>query len=177
MDDTPRLPSSVARRPHALIAIGQPPGRYPRQRAMPNRAYSIIAGACLCHFSFPVKLMTSPRIAAGEAIMAPERDWRSPAATDYFERLDIDQFAFEFVWRDPQFQRDRDELNRRVEAGRLRPAEAVRALRETWGLSFRRCRSEPARSLGTVPAAERHPGWSRTTWLRGRSCGVTRPPA
>ncbi|SDG96616.1 transcriptional regulator domain-containing protein [Pelagibacterium luteolum] len=82
--------------------------------------------------------------------MTTARDWRSSASTDYFEGLDLEQLAFEFVSRDLRFRKQRAALDRQVDRGWIDKAEAVRRLRESWGLSFRRERSIPAGSLGTA---------------------------
>lgn len=84
--------------------------------------------------------------------MSSAGDWRSSAATDYFQTLDLEQLAFEFVSRDPQFREDRDRLSRGIDAGRIDPVEGMKILRKSWGLSFQSLRPLFAGSLGTAPA-------------------------
>lgn len=84
--------------------------------------------------------------------MAMAEDWRSSASTDYFKTLDLEHLAFEFISRDPRFREERAELDRKVKSGQIDATEAMRRLRESWGLSFRSARR--ASSLGTAPPAE-----------------------
>lgn len=126
----------------------------PRRCATPPVPYAVIGDAALCRSSLPSIIGHFPAIGGlgEEAIMAMAEDWRSSASTDYFKTLDLEHLAFEFISRDPRFREERAELDRKVKSGQIDATEAMRRLRESWGLSFRSARR--ASSLGTAPPAE-----------------------
>jgi hypothetical protein len=109
--------------------------------------------------------------------MATTADWRTTASTDYFEALDLEDLAFEFISRDPKFQAERAALDRRVRNGRTDRAQAIDALRESWGLSFRRERSSPPRTLGTASVAQCGADRSGAARLRWRARASRRKPS
>jgi hypothetical protein len=84
-------------------------------------------------------------------------DWRSPSAYEDLRSLDAPGFAWEYLERNPDFIRERRNLERAARGGVLIPAE-VEAFTRRWGVRFRgQCRSRPFRfsCLGGVCAAKR----------------------
>jgi hypothetical protein len=93
-------------------------------------------------------------------------DWRSSESTDYFEKLDLEQLAFEFLSRDPRFRKEHAALDRQIKSGRIGAVGAIDALRKTWGLSFRKERSLQASFLGASSFTHSSIGWTGTPKLR-----------
>lgn len=109
--------------------------------------------------------------------MATTADWRASASTDYFETLDLEDLAFEFISRDPKFRAEREALDRRVKNGRVDRVEAIDVMRKTWGVSFRRERSSLAGTLGTTSVTQCSADRSGTARLRRRAWTSRRKPA
>ncbi len=63
-------------------------------------------------------------------------DWRSPGAYEDLRSLDAPGFAWEYLRRNPEFQRHCKKLERAVRQGALDQAEAD-AFARRWGLRFR----------------------------------------
>jgi len=55
----------------------------------------------------------------------PKADWRSPEAYEEWRSLDAPGFAYEFLARSDEFQRERRKLDRDTERNRLDPLESV----------------------------------------------------
>ncbi|MEW6122409.1 transcriptional regulator domain-containing protein [Sphingomonas daechungensis] len=66
--------------------------------------------------------------------MSEDESWRSEAAYDYIEKLSPSDLAWEFLRRNPDYQKAYRDL---VSAGRL-TEDTARAFAEHWGLRFRR---------------------------------------
>ena len=64
----------------------------------------------------------------------PRADWRSPAAYENLRSLDAPGFAWEFLSRNPEFERDRTELAQSTESA-SRAAETER-FAQRWGCSL-----------------------------------------
>ncbi len=63
-------------------------------------------------------------------------DWRSPSAYEDLRSLDAPGFAWEFLRRNPAFQRDRKRLEEAAKRGTL-SAEEADAFARRWGVRFR----------------------------------------
>ncbi len=90
----------------------------------------------------------------------PKADWRSPDAYEEWRSLDAPGFAYEFLARSDEFQRERRKLDRDAERNRLDPVDAD-AFARRWGLRFRasvrqrhRC---TRRALDPCGAPDGHP--------------------
>jgi T6SS, Transcription factor, DNA binding domain/Proteobacterial transcriptional regulator-like domain len=71
-------------------------------------------------------------------------DWRSPGAYEDLRSLDAPSFAWEYLRRNPEFQRHCKKLERAARQGALDQAEAD-AFARRWGLQFReRYQDKPA---------------------------------
>jgi hypothetical protein len=84
-------------------------------------------------------------------------DWRSPGAYEELRSLDAPGFAWEFLRRNADFQRQRRKLERAARQGILDQAEAD-AFTRHWGVRFReRLRDKPRRpgSMGGARSAKR----------------------
>ena len=82
-------------------------------------------------------------------------DWRSPGAYDNLRSLDAPGFAWEYLRRNADFLKQRDELDQAARRGALDPAE-VEAFTRRWGVRFRgdgRDRQHNPRPLGRACAA------------------------
>lgn len=78
-------------------------------------------------------LVTScPSTCIRETKMPPASDWRSSATYEYLNELDPAEFAWEYLRRNPEYQRDFRTIRR--EPGPHDDAEASARL---WGLRFR----------------------------------------
>jgi hypothetical protein len=64
-------------------------------------------------------------------------DWRDPAAYETLRALDAPGFAWEFLRRNPEFQRDRSKLERADSQGTLSKADEE-AFTSRWGCKFTR---------------------------------------
>ncbi len=64
-----------------------------------------------------------------------EAEWRSPGAYEDLRALDAPGFAWEFLRRNPAFQRDRKRLEEAAERGTLSAKEAD-AFARRWGVRF-----------------------------------------
>jgi hypothetical protein len=97
----------------------------------------------------------------------PRAEWRSPAAYEDLHSLDAPGFAWQFLNRNPDFERDRKRLKR---AGKHRPLadDELDRFAERWGVRFRDGRS-PAGSSAPLDGgklAERDPDKFSPTWSR-----------
>lgn len=90
----------------------------------------------------------------------PKADWRSPEAYEDRRSLDAPGFAYEFLARNDEFQRERRKLDRDAERKQLDSNDAD-AFARRWGLRFRaaiRQRHRPApRALDAGGAPDGHP--------------------
>ena len=71
--------------------------------------------------------------------MPLESDWRSEATANQLMQLDRDQFAIEFLRRNPAY---RDDYTKTLDEVAARPsgeAAAMASLARRWGLSFPAC--------------------------------------
>ncbi len=80
-------------------------------------------------------------------------DWRSATAADQLMRLDQEQFAIEFLRRNPAYREDYRNTQRRISEKSLSHDTAMADLARRWGLSFPTCprltRMGIARTLAT----------------------------
>ena len=67
--------------------------------------------------------------------MAPT-DWRSSAAYEDKHSLDAPGFAWEFLRRNPEFQREHQRLSRALDRDALTPKQ-LEAFARRWGVRFR----------------------------------------
>jgi hypothetical protein len=72
-------------------------------------------------------------------------DWRSPAAYEDLRSLDAPGFAWEFLSRNPAFERDRKRLELASEDGPL-SADELNGFARRWGVRFRNARAWRRRS-------------------------------
>jgi len=89
----------------------------------------------------------------------PRAEWRSPAAYENLRSLDAPGFAWEFLSRNPAFERD---CKRLEQASEDRPlsADELNGFARRWGVRFREdCsgRQSSSPSLDGGALAERHP--------------------
>jgi hypothetical protein len=66
-------------------------------------------------------------------------DWRSPRTADMLMRLDQEQFAVEFLRRNPAYGEDYRNTQNRIAAGSLSHDAGMARLARRWGLSFPAC--------------------------------------
>ncbi len=87
----------------------------------------------------------------------PRAEWRSPAAYDDLRSLDAPGFAWEFLTRNPDFERDCKTLEQIDDQDPL-SADELEGFARRWGVRFRKARaSRPPRSLDAGEPAERDP--------------------
>ena len=87
----------------------------------------------------------------------PRAEWRSRAAYEDLRSLDAPGFAWEFLIRNPAFERDCKRLERADDQEPLSTGELDDFARR-WGVRFRRARaSRPPSSLDAGEPAERDP--------------------
>jgi hypothetical protein len=87
----------------------------------------------------------------------PRAEWRSPAAYEDLRSLDAPGFAWEFLSRNPAFQRDCKRLEHADDQDPLSAGELDDFARR-WGVRFRKARaSRPPSSLDAGEPAERDP--------------------
>jgi hypothetical protein len=79
-------------------------------------------------------------------------DWRVPGAYEDLRSLDAPGFAWEYLRRNADFQRQRRKLERAARQGILNQAEAD-AFTRRWGVRFRERRRDKQRRPGSVGAA------------------------
>lgn len=94
--------------------------------------------------------------------MPPATDWRSPRAYDELNRLDRAGFAWEFLRRNADYQRDYARTVRRIASGVVDEETALAQLGSQWGLIFRLQSEASPESRATAVAAgartgRRHP--------------------
>ena len=65
----------------------------------------------------------------------PQAEWRSPGAYDDLRALDAPGLAWQFLRRNPTFQRDRKRLEEAAKRGVLSADEAD-AFARRWGVRF-----------------------------------------
>ena len=80
-------------------------------------------------------------------------DWRSPAAYEHLRALDAPGFAWEFLRRNPAFNKEREALREADELGRLDQARADDFARR-WGVRFRERRSRRRPKAGDLDGEE-----------------------
>jgi hypothetical protein len=80
-------------------------------------------------------------------------DWRSPAAYEDLRSLDAPGFAWEFLSRNPAFERDRKRLELASEGGPL-SADELNGFARRWGVRFRKARARPRRPTTPLDAGE-----------------------
>jgi hypothetical protein len=83
----------------------------------------------------------------------PRAEWRSPAAYEDLRSLDAPGFAWEFLSRNPAFERDRRKLEKAGERSPLAATELDR-FAQRWGVRFRDERTGPQRSPTPMDAGE-----------------------
>src|SRR6266496_334123 len=89
----------------------------------------------------------------------PRVEWRSPAAYEDLRSLDAPGFAWEFLSRNPAFERDCKRLEHADDQDPLSAGELDDFARR-WGVRFRKARARSRRPTTPVDAgepAERHP--------------------
>ena len=87
----------------------------------------------------------------------PRVEWRSPAAYEDLRSLDAPGFAWEFLSRNPAFERDCERLEHADDQDPLSAGELDDFARR-WGVRFRKARaSRPPSSLDAGDPAERDP--------------------
>ena len=64
-------------------------------------------------------------------------DWRSPRAAEELMRLSQEQFASEFLRRNPAYREDYHTTQHGMVFGTSSYQDGMRALARRWGLSFR----------------------------------------
>ena len=82
----------------------------------------------------------------------PRADWRSPVAYEGLRSLDAPGFAWEFLSRNPDFERDCANLEAAEDRGELSAEERSRFARR-WGVRFRNAGARPSSAAldGTEP--------------------------
>lgn len=111
----------------------------------------------------------------------PRAEWRSPAAYENLRSLDAPGFAWEFLSRNPAFDRDCKRFEKASEDGPLSTDE-LNGFARRWGVRFRKAcacwRRLSAVVDGGAPA-ERHrpdPALARSHGPEpGRCCPISRP--
>lgn len=68
--------------------------------------------------------------------MAEAPDWRSARLADTLMTLDREQFAVEFLRRNPAYVEDYNSTRASIDAGELPAAAGLAQLARRWGLSF-----------------------------------------
>ena len=91
-------------------------------------------------------------------------DWRAPGAYEDLRSLDAPGFAWEYLRRNADFQRQRKKLERAARQGLLNQAEAD-AFTRRWGVRFRERYRDKQRRPGSM-------GGARPT-KRGRPDGAS----
>ena len=71
--------------------------------------------------------------------MPAASDWRSAHTADMLMRLDQEQFAVEFLRRNPAYGEDYRNAQNRIAAGSLSHDAGMAGLARRWGLSFPAC--------------------------------------
>lgn len=71
--------------------------------------------------------------------MPAASDWRSASTADTLMRLDQEQFAVEFLRRNPAYGEDYRNTQNRIAAGSLSHDAGMARLARRWGLSFPAC--------------------------------------
>jgi Family of unknown function (DUF6499) len=69
----------------------------------------------------------------------PRADWRLPADYEHLRSLDAPGFAWEFLSRNPEFERDRTRLEQAARESPLSAGE-LRRFAQRWGVRFRNAR-------------------------------------
>jgi transcriptional regulator len=80
-------------------------------------------------------------------------DWRSPAAYEELRSLDAPGFAWEFLSRNPAFERDCKRLELAASQGPLSAGE-LKSFAQRWGVRFRIARARSRRTPPTVDGSE-----------------------
>ena len=96
----------------------------------------------------------------------PRTEWRSPAAYEHLRSLDAPGFAWEFLSRNPAFERDCRRLERAGDQGPL-SADELDGFARRWGVRFRK--AQASRLPGPLDArdpAERDPDHPAATRSR-----------
>lgn len=71
--------------------------------------------------------------------MPAASDWRSASTANELMRLDRDQFAVEFLRRNPTYAEDYRNTQRRIASGSLAYDVGMARLARRWGLIFPAC--------------------------------------
>jgi hypothetical protein len=100
----------------------------------------------------------------GEWTPMSHADWRAPGAYEDLRSLDAPGFAWEYLRRNADFQRQRKKLERAARQGLLNQAEAD-AFTRRWGVRFRERYRDKQRRPGSM-------GGARPT-KRGRPDGAS----
>jgi hypothetical protein len=86
----------------------------------------------------------------------PRAEWRSPAAYEDLRSLDAPGFAWEFLSRNPAFERDCKRLEHADDQDPLSAGEQEDFARR-WGVRFRKARARSRRPVDAGEPAERDP--------------------
>src|SRR5258708_40157493 len=90
----------------------------------------------------------------GGGVMVMSRaEWRSPAAYEDLRSLDAPGFAWEFLSRNPDFERDCKRLELAAGKGPLSAGE-LRSFAQRWGVRFRIARARRRRQAPAVDSGE-----------------------
>lgn len=73
----------------------------------------------------------------------PASDWRSASTAERLMRLDRDQFAVEFLRRNPTYSEDYRNTQEGIASGSLSRKAGMARLAHRWGLSFPACTRRP----------------------------------
>lgn len=68
--------------------------------------------------------------------MPPVSDWRSASTVDRLMQLDQEQFAVEFLRRNPAYREDYRNTQQRIASGLVSRDAGMASLARRWGLSF-----------------------------------------
>jgi len=80
-------------------------------------------------------------------------DWRSASTADTLMRLDQEQFAVEFLRRNPAYGTDYRNTQNRITAGSLSHDAGMARLARRWGLSFPACARHACMGVACIVAA------------------------
>jgi hypothetical protein len=83
----------------------------------------------------------------------PVSDWRSASTADTLMRLDQEQFAVEFLRRNPTYVEDYRNTQNRIAAGSLSHGAGMARLARRWGLSFPACARDACMGFACLVAA------------------------
>jgi hypothetical protein len=122
----------------------------------------------------------SPRCSTARVSMTDAYDWRSPDATKQLMKLDRDQFAIEFLRRNPAYANDYHNTLERTPPNPSATEIAMEGLARRWGLTFSARPGHPRVGLSWFVAARAFAihchGHRRTNRFRRRILNQLRWP-